>query len=344
MFKRKPAKSRARKYFRLFLAVFCVLLVGLVAFFVTFVYRIVHAAPAPEDVGPSHFLLPSEDVAWPSADGTQVAGWWIPGRKGAPGVVLAPGFGMSRSDALSLAATLREYGFHSLIYDGSGLARRGSSTLGVKEADDMLAAIDFTASRPAVDGQRLGVWGVDVGARAALLAAGQREVVRAVAADSAYDTIGEYLNLRVQEETGLDHPFVQLGCRYVFTLYQFVTPASLRSEIGLDPLADRSVLFIQGENRKSMALLTAALYERLQPQKEMISLSKARVRMMNAEMLEAYDRRVANFFHLSLSKPVSRKQIGLASQSKDPGSANDESGVKSIAADQDRTKGDHRDP
>jgi dienelactone hydrolase len=208
----------------------------------------------------------------------------------------------------------------------------------------MLSAIDFAASKPDVDGGRLGIWGVDVGARAALMAAGQREAVRAVAADSAYDTIDEYLSLRVEEETGLSHPVVQLGCRYVFTLYQRVRPASLSNEIVLAPLADRSVLFIQGENRKSVAALTAALYERLQPQKEMISLSKARVRMMNAEMLEAYDRRVAHFFNISLSKPISLKQKGLASQPAGPDEIFDPSGSKSSAADPVRTKRDRQDP
>jgi hypothetical protein len=98
-------------------------------------------------------------------------------------------------------------------------------------------------------------------------------------------------------------------------------PASLESQLPLAPLAEKNILFIRGENRESMAPLTEALYERLRPQKEMISLASARVRMMNAEKLEAYDRQVVNFFNLSLSRSVSR------SKSNSVRTADDSSGI-----------------
>jgi len=65
-------------------------------------------------------------------------------------------------------------------------------------------------------------------------------------------------------------------------------------------LSGRAILFIKGENRKNLAELTNAIYDQIQPQKEMISFKAARVRAMSGEELMAYDRQVANFFSLNL--------------------------------------------
>ena len=70
--------------------------------------------------------------------------------------------------------------------------------------------------------------------------------------------------------------------------------------ISLGPLADRAILFVQGENRLEMARLTASIYERLQPQKEMISLPVAKARVMSEEETTSYNRQVTNFFILNL--------------------------------------------
>src|SRR5262245_65656862 len=108
---------------------------------------------------------------------------------------------MSRGDALSLATTLRDQGYHLLIYDqrGAGASPRGASTLGLDETADMVAAVDFLERRSDVAPQRIGIWGVDVGARAALKTAAQRATVRAVAADSPYSKVSDLLPVRVQE-------------------------------------------------------------------------------------------------------------------------------------------------
>jgi dipeptidyl aminopeptidase/acylaminoacyl peptidase len=182
-----PANVQVGRFLRMVLPAAIILVGGILGMFGVLVYRITHPGAVPEAVSPSHYLLPFLDVTWTASDGSQIAGWWIPGQRGAPGVVLAPGFGMSRSDALSLALPLHEDGFNLLVYDsrGSGAAPRGASSLGLYETDEMVAALRFAQGRPDVDGRNLGIWGVDVGARAALLAAALVPEVRAIAADGA---------------------------------------------------------------------------------------------------------------------------------------------------------------
>lgn len=306
--RRVPAKERIKKFLLLILPALSVLFAGVVGFFGFLVYRVTHPARVPEAINPSHYSLPSIDVSWISRDGMEFPGWWIPGLKGAPGILLSPGYGMSRADVLSLAAMLREQGFNLLVYDqrGSGAAAKGASTLGLREAEDMMAALEFLRKRPEVNGSRLGIWGVDIGARAALVSAASSPEVRAVAADSAYAATSDFLSVRIRQEIGSEYPFLEFGCRQVFMLSFRVSGRALIEGIPLEALADRSILFIQGENRKEVAQLTASLYDVIKPQKELITLPAARVRIMGAEELKNYDRQVSNFFRLNLPpKPAS---------------------------------------
>jgi len=192
MKKRIPAKVKFIKLFWLLVAAAAILLIGTLGIAGVLTYKVTHPPAVSELVTPADFLMPSESVSWVSDDGTRFEGYWIPGERGAPGIVLAPGHGMSRSAVLSLAAQLRVRGFHTLAYDqrGSGSAPKGCGTLGLLETNDMLAAIDQLKGRPEVDPLRLGIWGADVGARAALAAAAFRKQVQVIVADSAYDAVG----------------------------------------------------------------------------------------------------------------------------------------------------------
>jgi len=303
MRRRAPAQVRLKKFLWVVLPGVLILLVGLVVFLSLSIHRITHPAPAAESVSPSHFLLPAQDVRWTSTDGTEFAGWWIAGPSdNAPGIILAPGYGMNRADALSLALLLRENGFHLLIYEqrGCGATTQQKSTLGLLETDDMQAALDFMLARPGVHRDRAGIWGVDIGARAALMVGAAQSQVRAIAADSPYDRIYDFLAVKMREELGVDNRLLAFAMWQAFRLYMMDAKASVNTQIPVEALSDRSILFIQGENRQEIAPLTTQLYSRLQPQKEMLFLPGARVHVMTAESLKDYNRHVANFFMSNL--------------------------------------------
>jgi len=224
------------------------------------------------------------------------------GLKGAPGIILAPGYGMSRSDPLSLAAALHEKGFNLLIYDqrGSGGAPRGASSLGVYETEDMLGAVQYMRDRPESDGRKIGIWGVDIGALAGLKAAGVSPEVRSIAADSVFQYPSDFLSYRIEEDFGVNNRLLQLGCYQIFRLVHILGSVSSSAEIPMRQLSDRNILFIKGENRRRLGYLTTRIYDALKPQKELISFKTARIHLMSGEDLKSYDRQVANFFHLNL--------------------------------------------
>ncbi len=302
MRQRPPSTVRVGRFFGLVLPALAILFVGIVLILGILVYKISYPAAVPESVNPSHYLLPSLDVSIPAAKGDDIPAWWIPGLKGAPGIILAPGYGMCRSDALSLAVLLHEYGFNLLIYDqrGSGDSPRGASSLGLNESADMVSAIQFLQGRPESNLKRIGIWGVDIGALAGLRAARDFTEVRAIVADSVFQSPSDFMSDRIEEDFGLDNRFLQFGCYQLFKLIHISGILSGNQALPIQALTDRSILFIKGENRRRLGRLTTSIYNSIKPQKEMISFKTSSVHAMSGEDLKSYDRQVANFFHLNL--------------------------------------------
>ncbi len=298
MVRKVYAGRQMRRFLRLILPPACVLSAAMLCVFVYLTYRLTHPAAVQEPVNPSHYLLPSQNVDWSSGDGLQIPGWWIPGSNGAPGVLLAPGYGMSRADVLSLAAAMYLEGYNVLTYDsrGSGAVPRGASSLGLEETDDMMAALNFLKSRSEVDTKCLGIWGVDVNARAALKTAASEKDVRAVVADSAYDSVPDFLEVLIREDLGWDNRFLEFGCRQMFRLSRIGAKAPVDERLPHGELGARSILFIRGDNRADVARLTTALYDVVQPQRELVTMRSARARLMESDELNSYDRQVTNFF------------------------------------------------
>ncbi len=298
---RKPKSDQGRFLRTITLIVFG-LLFGAVALAGIVLYQIKHPKPAPEGVKPFHFLLQAEEVSWVGGDGNSVPGWWIAGRREAPAILLSPGYGMSRSDVLSMATALKGSGFHTLIYEqrGCGPLPEGSSTFGLRETDDLLLALDYLLERPGVNRDQIGVWGVDVGAWAALKGSERRAEVRAVVADSAYGRVRDFMVVKAGELVGGESPLVKDLFGYAFDLYLRAVATEEETTISGTGLGDRAVLFIEGENREEMRDLTRLLQTRIAGASEIVALPFARVRIMNTESFQMYDKEVSSFFERSL--------------------------------------------
>ena len=145
-----PAKVRIINLAKIVLPTAVILGIFILAVPIVVFYKVSQPGPSEEPLDPSYYLLESSDIRATSKDGSEINGCWITGQEGAAGIVLSPGYGMSRSDVLSLATALHEKGFNILIYGqrGSGAYPRKISTFGFKESEDILTAIQFVQSRP----------------------------------------------------------------------------------------------------------------------------------------------------------------------------------------------------
>jgi len=130
-------------------------------------------------------------VEFPSSDGIALRGWYIPAASAACGTfVYCHGLNRTRIEMLPMAAFGHQLGYNGLLFD---LRHQGSSagemtTLGYQERLDVVGAVRYAleqqrAARPVV------LWGISMGAAAALLAAAESPDVAAVISDSSFSSL-----------------------------------------------------------------------------------------------------------------------------------------------------------
>ena len=96
-------------------------------------------------------------------------GWFFPGLRGAPTILLCHGYQSSRGELLTLVSALQDHQYNVFVFDFAAHgANAGITTFGYHEADEVRSAIDTIARRSDVDPTRFGLWGYNLGAYAAL--------------------------------------------------------------------------------------------------------------------------------------------------------------------------------
>ena len=157
-----------------------------------------HPKPRVEDNSLDDMPLPAEDVSFLSRDGTRLSGWFIPapGDGPAPVVVLSHGWARSRCELLPHARFLHNAGFAAFMFDyrHRGKSEGSEITMGLREQEDLLGALDVVATRAEVDAGRVGVLGMSMGGAIAILVAACDRRVKALVCEApfpSFDTILE---------------------------------------------------------------------------------------------------------------------------------------------------------
>jgi len=127
----------------------------------------------PHRVTPDDLGIRFEEICIPAKDGGQLYGWWIPGEKARPVIILAHGWGSNLGWFLPFIRELHPRGYHLLMFDARN---HGSSTrLNYPTVwsfmQDILAAVDFASERAPSHSTPVTVIGHSVGGSAAINAA-----------------------------------------------------------------------------------------------------------------------------------------------------------------------------
>lgn len=199
----------------------------------------------PRDYEPSG--LPVESIRLLSRDGYRLAGW-IARRPGAAGtVVFSHGVWTNHREMESRAAALWRRGFNVLLFDyrACGESDGSVTTLGLREVDDLLGAIDFLAGD--ADRGPIGVWGNSMGGAVAIMAAARCPHIDAVVADSAFAVLIDNVAHGFRAATGLPaapfrHAILALGQIILRANLDVVHPVDL-----VPALAPRPLLLIRGD-------------------------------------------------------------------------------------------------
>lgn len=127
--------------------------------------------PRPQSlVTPAHYNLVFETIYLTNRSGDRLETWHIPGRDDGPIVLMYHGYAVSKSTLLATARAIKQLRYGTLLVDfyGAGGSSGSGTTIGVKEADDVAASVDYAKSR--WPQRRIVLYGISMGGAALLRA------------------------------------------------------------------------------------------------------------------------------------------------------------------------------
>lgn len=250
------------------------------------------------------------DETWTNRDGTTARGWLLRGVEGAPAVVFLHRYGGDRSWLFNLGIKLNETTNFTILWPdlrGHGMDPPvGSTSFGSSEEGDLLAALDFiknlkTANQKKLVADRLGVYGVELGAYAALRAASQDAGVQVLALDSVPRNGDELINAAVSADFGFSKQSVLSLARAATHAYFFGKFTNKASCELAGPLKTQRVLLLAGADdgylRDSTVSLVGCFPNAANLEvKADLPVTGFTVASATGEQGEAYDRPVIDFF------------------------------------------------
>jgi poly(3-hydroxybutyrate) depolymerase len=265
----------------------------LAPFYISYVFTHVARGYVPRaELGAAH-----EEVSFPTSDGLQLRGWYVPSKNRAAVVVFPGRKGPQRQTRL-----LARHGYGVLLFDrrGEGESDGDPNMLGWAGERDVHAAVDFLASRPDVDRGRIGGLGLSVGGEMMLEAAAESTGLAAVVSEGAgIRSIRETLAIpgtRKRLESSLLHAVVTPG---VALFSNTLPPPSLEDLAGR--ISPRPVFFIYARpGQGGEAELTRAFYDAAREPKAIWRVPGAGHTGGIEARPKEYERRVVGFFDRAL--------------------------------------------
>ncbi len=247
---------------------------------------------------PFEFDVPFEPVAFPPSRGDYlVQGWFLAHEESQRVIILCPGYRGQKADLLGIGLYLWREGNNVLFFDyhGHGQGWGVPVTLGFRELNDFLGALDYVHQRK--PGAIIGVLGYSMGAAVAIMGSARRSEVCAVVADSPFAThwgVVEYNFKRVARLPAA--PFVFLADRLMAWRagYRFREVEPLRDVARIAP---RPLFLIHGLEDQTIAPLDSQLlFEAAGEPKELWLVEGMGHCCAYFKDRSAYSRRVAMFF------------------------------------------------
>lgn len=127
------------------------------------------SAPAPAAIGPPPSDLPIEPVAFESASGSRLSGWFMAGEPHVGAVLLLHGVRANRLEMLGRARFLHRHGFSVLLFDFQAHGESPGRNIAFGHLESLDARAAFGYLRQRTPGERIGVVGLPLGGAAAIV-------------------------------------------------------------------------------------------------------------------------------------------------------------------------------
>jgi len=209
--------------------------------------------PDPAD-SPANHGMSFEDVTFPSKYKAELRGWWIPSKKDteeARGTILfCHGQNGSMDADLPLAAMVQQAGYNVLMFNfrAHGTSEGKHVTYGVFEKEDLLGAIDFLRAERGV--QRVGVFGLSMGAAVAMIAAALTDKISVLILDGAFTRFLTAVQFGIRER-GIPPPFDAILAQLAVlgaSIHTNTRMYQVSTHLWAKHIDNVPTLFIHGEN------------------------------------------------------------------------------------------------
>lgn len=314
-------KRLFKSFSRLLLPVVILFVVSVIAGSIWLVHKTSHPLKAEYLVTPEKYGQLSAraaqvtDETWTNRDGTSARGWLLRGAENAPAIVLLHRYGADRSHVLDLGVKINEAtNFTILMPDQRGHGQNPPvkfTSFGGCETEDLSAAIDYLhglkdENQAALVGQDIGVYGVEMGALAALSVAGRDDNIKALVLDSvpsdANDVLASAVDKRFPFASSITSKFARLGTYFYFYDGCYKRNSLCRTA---KSISNRHVLLLAGMDAPNFQASTINLSTCFPAETNVESktdLNPSGFSLTNSslEQSSSYDQRVIDFFKNTL--------------------------------------------
>ena len=191
--------------------------------------------------------VPFQRITFQNRAGIRLAGWTAIREQAKGAVILCHGAWTNHREMESRAEALWNRGFSVMTFDFQGCGESGGryTSLGLREVDDLLAAVDYIAASGHPD--PVGVVGNSMGGSVAIIAAARDERIKAVVTDGAFAAAGkDFVAYAFKGVSGLSPALFQDA---VVMMSEWVSGARLdriRPVASIGLIAPRPMMLIHG--------------------------------------------------------------------------------------------------
>jgi len=271
------------------------------------VYRIVKPQRSAPGISLASFPGHPEVMDFQVPELGKREGWFFPGVRRAPTIVLCHGYESSRGELLTLVSALQDHQYNVFVFDFAAHgANTGITTLGYREADELRKAVDTLAARDDLDPTRFGLWGYNLGAYAALREAEGDKRIHALILDSVYDDPEQMVKVGVEHNGLGKFPLMirstQISFGYLNNGHRNDPPLSTK----LLALNGVPTLFIQALDDPELAATTRDMFLKAPEPREQAIIAHGNFVGLSDQEKREYENRVVSFFLLRLPPTVAK--------------------------------------
>ena len=217
------------------------------------------------------------------------------------------GYESSRGELLTLESALQDHQYNVFIFDFSAHGVNGGiSTLGYREADEVRGAVDILAARPDLDPTRMGLWGYNMGAYAALREAENDKRIRALVLDSVYDEPKQMVKVGVERNGLGKFPLMVRAAEFSFGYLNYAHRDDPPVSKKLSTLAGVPTLYIEAQDDPELAETTRQMSLKAPEPREQVIIPHGNFVSLGDEDKRVYENRVVSFFLVRLP-PVGQR-------------------------------------